>query len=101
MINVVTLKAIYFHLYLLLIQLLTSPLFPGFTDEKMEAWEDYHLPRATWVGTSPAQPPSLTVVPETPGPGTDHSACEVGSCATFFTHHYAKRAEAPRTQLVS
>lgn len=101
MVNVITLKTIYFHLYLLFIQLLTSPLFPDFTDEKMEAWEDYHLPKATWVGSSLAQPPSLTMVPETLVSGTSHGACEVESRDIFFTYYYAKTAEAPRTQLLS
>lgn len=37
------------NLYLLLIQLLTSPLICYFTDEKMDAWEDGRLPKATWL----------------------------------------------------
>lgn len=85
MVNVATLKTIYFHLYLLLIQLLTSPLFPDFTDEKIEAWEDYHLPQATWVGSSLVHPPSLTMVPETLVSGTGHGAREMESRDIFFS----------------
>lgn len=84
-------------LIFLLIQHLTSPLFPDFTGWENGGLGGLSLAQGHMVGYKPSSAPN----PRTLGlrhPG--HSAWSEVMCY-FFTHYYAKRAEAPRTKLVS